>query len=281
MLVLLAFLAFTYFICSLQLSGIITIHIPHNMLGKMIVKLIRHVRHLNFSKKSCKLFFTLFGHAKYPFFVILSGFLFERKYIVDLTAIVAYMGYYFPIWSGFRCSNNNGFIGVICTGFILDYITGIGMLLSYFISARSFGYTSVAVVSAMMVGMIKTIVHIVVFDNTDYFEAAFFMLFGMLAICKNRRMLKHICGATVKQDIKFYKSVCKFFSKKNDAKRNAYKTEKKLVEKKNTDEQKVKKSARYRNYKKIYKNNLKFIEDDRIYEKPYRNHLSFKNVANK
>ena len=83
------------------------------------------------------------------------------------------------------------------------------------------------------------------------------------------------------QDIKFYKSVCKFFSKKNDAKRNAYKTEKKLVEKKNTDEQKVKKSARYRNYKKIYKNNLKFIEDDRIYEKPYRNHLSFKNVANK
>ena len=44
-----------------------------------------------------------------------------------------------------------------------------------------------------MIGMIKTVMHIFLFGNTDYIEVVFFVGFGALAISKNKKILLYIC----------------------------------------------------------------------------------------
>lgn len=261
MFVLSVFFSLTYFICSLQIAKLADWKIPHNAIGKFSIKIIRLFRNF-YPYFSFKLIFTVIDCIKCPIFVVFSAIMFNEKYITDLTAVVAYMAHYFPIWSGFRNDNRN-FIGIIFTGFLLDPITGLSMIFAYLISARSFGHTTIAITSAMLVGMVKTFVHIVFFDNNDYIEAVYFIFFGSLAIYKNRRMLRYLCEKTVKSDIEFYRK------KKSKPVSNVKKIN---IEKKKTkinfDEQKksFKHGILYRNYKKFYKANHKFLESDNRYE---------------
>ena len=256
------FLSLTYFICSLQIRHITDWKIPHNIFGKISIKIIRVFRNF-YSHFSFKLIFTVIDYIKCPFFVIVSAIMFNDKYMTDLTAIVAYLAHYFPIWSGFRNDNRN-FIGVIFTGFLLNPITGISMIFAYLVSARSFGYTSIAITSSMLVGIIKTVVHVVFFDNNDFVEAIYFIFFGVLAIYKNRRILIYICEKTVKKDVKFYKNektiiankVNKIINSGKQKIKNEFEKQKKFFKHGNA----------YRNYKKFYKNNKKFLDNDMRYE---------------
>ena len=264
MLSFLVFWSLTYFICSLNLKDISNTRIPHNIIGRYSIEIIKLLRNF-YQKFSFKLFFEVLDYVKCPMFVVISAILFNKKIITDTTAIVSYLAHYFPIWSGFRNDNKN-FIGVIFTGFILDPITGISMIFAYLLSARSFGYTSVAITSSMLVGIIKTFIHIVFFDNNDYVEALFFIFFGILAIYKNHRVLIHIFGKSVKRDIKLYQIYNKNTTNTNIRQNLNYKNDKK---KQNVEifKKKTKKSNSYKNYKKFYTNNRKFAEDDKIYEK--------------
>ncbi len=260
MLLLSSFFLLTYIICSFQIKNAVKTKIPHNSIGKYSIKVIKFFRRF-YPKFSFKLFFDVADFLKCPLFVLLSAILFNNKSITDATAIVSYVAHYFPIWSGFHNSSRN-FIGIIFTGFILDPITGISMIFAYLLSARSFGYTSVATTSSMMVGMIKTVVHIAFFNSTDYVEAIFFIFFGVLAIYRNKRILLYICEKSVKKDIKFYRfsannKKTKTFEKNNFKQEDGEKKYKKIF----------KKNFFYRNYKKYYKNNQKLIEKDRRYER--------------
>lgn len=262
MFILSIFFSLTYFICSLQLKNVMNLKIPHNFIGKMLIRTIRFVRNF-YPKFSFKLFFDVLDYVKCPIFVIASAIIFDKKQVTDLTAVISYMAHYFPIWSGFRNDNKN-FIGIILTGFILDPITGISMIFAYLVSARGFGYTSVSITSSMMVGMIKTVVHIVFFDNTDYIEAFFFIFFGSLAIYKNRKVLLYICEKSVKKDIKLFK-----YKKMNETKKTFETTDRDVQKmKKNTDKcdkKTNKKGFLYRNYKKFYISNQKFTDEERRY----------------
>ena len=255
------FFLLTYLVCSIQMKHAINLKIPHNLAGKAFIKVIRFFRNF-YPKFSFKLFFKVLDYAKCPMFVILSALLFNNKYLTDLTAIVSYTAHYFPIWSGFN-NNSRNFIGIILTGFILDPITGVSMLFAYLLSAYGFGYTSVATTSSMMVGMIKTLIHITFFDSNDYVEAVFFIFFGVLAIYRNKRALMYICEKSVKKDIKFYK----FGEKKISTKLSNNKLNSKKAVTNKYKKTSKKKSDVYRNYKKFYKNNQKFAEKDRRYEK--------------
>ena len=262
MFVLPIFFSFVYLCCSFHVSDLLHLKIPHNFLGKATIKVIRFFRKF-YPKFSFKLLFNTIDYTKCVFFVIIAAMVFDKKQIVDLTAIVAYTAHYFPIWSGFRNDNKN-FISIIFTGFLLDPITGVSMLLAYLVSAHTFGYTSIAITSAMMAGIVKTVVHVVFFDNTDYIEALFFISFGVLAIYKNRKILIYICEKSAKKDIKFYK-LDKIKTYINTFKKDV-KDKKQTIKFK---AEKYKKFAKngdlYRNYKKFYTSNKKFEEKDRRY----------------
>lgn len=265
MLTLLSFWSLSYFVCSLQFREATKLKIPHNLVGKLLIKIVKAIKHF-YPKFSFQLLFNVLDYTKCPIFVIASAFLFSKKYIIDLTAIISYLSHYFPIWYGFKNENKN-FISIIFTGFLLDPLTGISMIFAFLLSARSLGYTSIAITSSMLVGIIKTTVHILFFNNKDYIEAAFFIFFGVLAIYKNRKILKYICEKSVKKDLNFFK-------KNND--NNIHKnTNNKLVktptknkeqnEKKTKKYKQNKKNIFFRNYKKFYNNNKHFAKEDKRY----------------
>ena len=194
----------------------------------------------------------ILDNLKCLFFVCLGAFLFNNKYITDITAIVAHLSSNFPIWHKFKSDNKN-FISVIITGFVLDEITGISMLFAFLIGAKKSGYTSVAITSAMLAGIFKTAIHIFMFNNNDYVEAVFFIFFGCLAISRNKKTLIYICEKAVPEDFKFYKK------KKKEEKKETHNGKKHHEVK---CEKKEKKDAYPNKYKKFYKNNKKYEKID-------------------
>lgn len=260
MFLLMTFWFITSLICAINFKDIAELKIPHNVFGKILIKVIKFNK-IFYKKFSSTTFFTIIDYIKCPFFVLLSALIFQKTYITDLTAILSYFSHYFPIWHFFK-SNTKNFISVIFTGFILDPITGLSMVITFLFSAKSFGYSSVATTSAMIVGMIKTIVHILFFKNKDYIEALFFIFFGCLAIYRNRKAIRCICEKSVKKDINIFKKL----EKTNVCnKNNAMKGTIKIVKNIDKYSKKVKKSKIYKNYKKFYKNYKKFEEKDRKY----------------
>jgi len=258
MLTLLSFWSFAYFFCSIQFKYATKLKIPHNMFGKTLIKFIKIIKHF-YPKFSFQLLFNIIDYIKCPVFVIISALLFNQKYIVDLTAIISYLSHYFPIWYGFKNENKN-FISIIFTGFILDPLTGISMVFAFLLSARKLGYTSISITSAMLVGIIKTTVHIVFLDNKDYIEAVFFIFFGSLAIYKNRKVLKYICEKSVKKDLDFFKT--KYINNKNS---KTVKTSQINNTSAKQPQKQNKKKIFFRNYKKFYNVNKNFAKEERRY----------------
>ena len=262
MFLLFSFWSITYLICSFHFKDAINLKIPHNSIGKFSIKVIKFFKRF-YSKFSFQMLFYAIDFLKCPLFVLLSAIFFFFFYIVDCTAIISYLGHYFPLWHGFRSDNKN-FISIIFTGFILDPITGIAMIFAFLLSARSFGYFSLSITSAMLVGMVKTVIHIMFFNNHEYMECLYFLFFGCLSIYKNRKTLLHICEKSTKQDISFYKKPQKSsLSKKS--KEIVNNSAIKIATKADKYYNKIQKSNLYKNYKKFYHNNQKFEENDRKY----------------
>ncbi len=206
------------------------------------------------------LMFKIIDNTKCLMWICISALVFNNKYITDITAIVAHLSNSFPIFNKFKSESKN-FISIIITGFVLDKITGISMLVAFFIGAKKSGYTSVAITSAMFVGIVKTLLHIFLFDNNDYVQALFFIFFGCLAISKNKRTIIYICEKAVPEDFWFYRK-----KKKEDEKSKKEKVEKK-EEKKDEQQAKKKKKDCSDKYKKVYKNNKKYEKTDKKFER--------------
>ena len=189
---LITFLALTYLLCSLQFSKIVCFLGEYHTKNKIMKTIIAEIQKLNNKKSSLKTFGNILDITKCLIATLLSAYFFENKYIMDTTAVVAHLGHHFPLWNKFKNESKN-FINLILTGFVLDPITGVSMLIAFGFAAFKSSYTSVAITSATMIGMIKTVMHIFLFGNTDYIEVVFFVGFGALAISKNKKILLYIC----------------------------------------------------------------------------------------
>ena len=189
---LITFLVLTYLLCSLQFSKIVCFLGEYHTKNKIMKTIIAEIQKLNNKKSSLKTFGNILDITKCLIATLLSAYFFENKYIMDTTAVVAHLGHHFPLWNKFKNESKN-FINLILTGFVLDPITGVSMLIAFGFAAFKSSYTSVAITSATMIGMIKTVMHIFLFGNTDYIEVVFFVGFGALAISKNKKILLYIC----------------------------------------------------------------------------------------
>lgn len=188
----------TYLLCSLQFSKIVCFLGEYHTKNKIIKTIITKIQKLNNKKSSLKTFGSILDITKCLIATLLSAYFFENKYIMDTTAVVAHLGHHFPLWNKFKNESKN-FINLILTGFVLDPITGVSMLIAFGFAAIKSSYTSVAITSATMIGMIKTVMHIFLFGNTDYIEVVFFVGFGALAISKNKKVLLYICTRIAKK----------------------------------------------------------------------------------
>ena len=189
---LITFLALTYLLCSLQFSKIVCFLGEYHAKNKIIERIISKIQKINNKKSFLKTFGNILDITKCLIATLFSAYFFENKYIMDTTAVVAHLGHHFPMWHKFKNESKN-FINLILTGFVLDPITGVSMLIAFGFAALKSSYTSVAITSATMIGMIKTVMHIFLFGNTDYIEVVFFVGFGTLAISKNKKILLYIC----------------------------------------------------------------------------------------
>ncbi len=195
---LITFMVLTYLLCSLQFSKIVCFLGEYHTKNKIIKTIITKIQKLNNKKSSLKTFGNILDITKCLIATLLSAYFFENKYIMDTTAVVAHLGHHFPLWNKFKNESKN-FINLILTGFVLDPITGVSMLIAFGFAAFKSSYTSVAITSATMIGMIKTVMHIFLFGNTDYIEVVFFVGFGALAISKNKKVLLYICTRIAKK----------------------------------------------------------------------------------
>ena len=189
---LMIFMSLTYLLCSFQFSKIVCCLGEYHAKNKMMKEIIAKIQKINNKKSSLKTFGNILDVTKCLIATLLSAYFFENKYIMDTTAVVAHLGHHFPLWNKFKNESKN-FINLILTGFVLDPITGVSMLIAFGFAAFKSSYTSVAITSATMIGMIKTVMHIFLFGNTDYIEVVFFVGFGALAISKNKKILLYIC----------------------------------------------------------------------------------------
>lgn len=189
---LITFMVLTYLLCSLQFSTIVCFLGKYRAKNEIMKKIIAKIQKINNKKSFLKTFGNILDITKCLIATLLSAYFFENKYIMDMTAVVAHLGHHFPLWNKFKNESKN-FINLILTGFVLDPITGVSMLIAFGFAALKSSYTSVAITSATMIGMIKTVMHIFLFGNTDYIEVLFFVGFGALAISKNKKILLYIC----------------------------------------------------------------------------------------
>ena len=189
---LITFMVLTYLLCSFQFSKIVCFLGEYRTKNKFIKEVIVRIQKINNKKSFLKTFGNILDITKCLIATLLSAYFFENKYIMDTTAVIAHLGHHFPLWNKFKNESKN-FINLILTGFVLDPITGVSMLIAFGFAALKSSYTSVAITSATMIGMIKTVMHIFLFGNTDYIEVVFFVGFGILAISKNKKILLYIC----------------------------------------------------------------------------------------
>ena len=189
------FLLITYLFCSFQFLEFFVKQKKHCVyIEKLINNTIKLIKKININP-SVEDICVVFDGLKCCVFVIISAYLFHSKNIMDITAIVAYLGHRFPIYYKFKNESKN-FISMILVGFILDPITGISMIVAFILSSRICEYTSVATISAMLAGIVKTLIHFSFFENNYYFENLFFIFFSILAISKNKRAMLYVIAKT-------------------------------------------------------------------------------------
>ena len=258
------FLIIAYLLSSIQFKQIMPKYYDKIQMSK------KYNKHLSFYVKKIKnkITFentgTVLDGIKCVFFVLLSSFIFDKKNIVDITAIVAHLGHSFPIWYKFRNKSKN-FINVILTGFVLDPITGISMIVGFLFAAYKSKYSSVAITSAMLVGIIKTFVHLLFFSKNNYFDVLFFIMFGIIAISRNKNTLLYICEKSIDNDIFSVKKKSKKNEKSKNLKIKDLKKNKSIKKNITTKITNIK-GKFYRNYKNFYNNNFLYEKENRNYK---------------
>ena len=196
---LILFLSITYLCCSFQFVEFFIKNKKHSKLCEnTISKIVKFAKKIKFNPSVEDICF-IFDCFKCCVFVILSAYVFHNKNIMDITAIIAYLGHRFPIYYKFKNDSKN-FISLIFVGFILDPITGVSMIIAFIFASRICEYTSVATISAMIAGIVKTLIHFSFFENNDYLENLFFLFFAILAISKNKRALIYVISKTSFQE---------------------------------------------------------------------------------
>lgn len=186
------FLLLTYLICSVQFKELVKYKNYNNIGVKIVTAIVNKIK-IEHPKFSFVYTLSIIDHIKCPLFVACSAFLFHEKYIIDITAIVSHTAHYLPMVS--NCKNNSkNFVSLMLTSFILNPITGISMFVSFFIVANNKGHFATAITSAVIVGILKTLINISFLGNKDYIEMLFVVAFGMLAIYRNKRTLIYICA---------------------------------------------------------------------------------------
>ena len=230
------YLVLCYLCCSFQFEGTLK-HKNNSKTNKNILYILENIRIKTKNSVSLKTIGGVLDCLKCMFFIILADCIFGKKTLIDLTAIVAFLGHYYPFF-GFRKNNSKNFIAIMLSGILLDPITGASILAAFVFALKCFKYKSIATLSSSVVSMIKTIVHICIFSNHDYVEAIYFIGFGTLAIYRNRLTFCYLCSKLTKH---------------NRKKDNAYNNDK--IDKKNKLKYSERVSVSNRKYKE---NNSKF-----------------------
>ena len=186
-----------YVICSFQCMAIIN-HIckitPNGRVSKIITSCEINT-HYHISKKRIG---ELFDFIKCLCFVIISSTALNNKNITAFTSIIALAGNYFPFF-GLKSNRSKNFIGFILIGAFLDIITSISMLFAYFVSIHYGKHKSIATASAMCVGIAKTIIHIALVTHVNYLETIYFIFYGILGICRNKKTLSYMYNYTMEK----------------------------------------------------------------------------------
>ncbi len=185
------FLCITYFGSSYQFVN--TMRRTKNKKIKNRITLLNNKlqKYVKYNLSSKKIGYFL-DSIKCLFFVISSIIIFGNKTLTDLVAIASLAGNYFPLF-GIRKNQSKNFLSVIIVGLFLDAFTGISMVFAFALTLKYGHHKSIAITSAMFMGIMKSIVHISIFSNKDYIEALYFIIFGILAIYCNKKTLLYIC----------------------------------------------------------------------------------------
>ena len=192
------YLVLCYLCCSFQFEG--TLRQRNNSkINKKILYILEKIKIKTKNSVSLKTIGGVLDCLKCMFFIVLADCIFGKKNLIDLTAIIVLLAHYYPFF-GFRKNNSKNFIAIMLSGILLDPITGASMLVAFVFALKCFKYKSIATLSSAFVSIIKTIVHICVFSNHDYFEAVYFIGFGILAIYRNRLTFCYLCSKLTKHN---------------------------------------------------------------------------------
>lgn len=283
------FLTISYFFSSIQFLQLSSYRMPHNIFGKAIIKNIHFIKH-KYPNFSIQTILYVLDNFKSPFFTALSWFFFYDKTITTLTAILTQTASYYSIYYGF-IGQRIHFVSFLIAGFVVNPITGIFMIIAFVLAKKKIGYKSIAILSAVITGMIKTLTSVVILKNTNYLEFFFFTSFGLCIIYNNKKILLYICSKNLPQhqNIKRNNPACNtqilknntwisnkigFFRKKQNSNHSSSFVVKQQVNtqtKQNSNNKRLKNnSAKYKkkffkNFKKFLKNNPQSVEEDDKY----------------
>lgn len=192
-----AYLLLTYLLCSLQCVSFIKNICKtrqNNGFAKTIISLETYTQY-RISQKNIGEFLDC---IKCAMFVIIANIIFDNKNITALTSIVALAGNYFPFFC-IKKNQSKNFLCIIIIGTFLDIITSGSMLFAYCISIHYNKHKSIAMASAMFVGIVKTIIHLAIISHPNYVVATYFIVYGLLGIKRNKKTFVHMYNYMVEK----------------------------------------------------------------------------------
>ena len=191
------YLLITYLLCSLQcvpfIKNICKTN-PNNGFVQTIISLETYTKY-RISQKSVGEFLDC---IKCAMFVIIASIIFDNKNITALTSIVALAGNYFPFFC-IKKNQSKNFLCIIIIGTFLDIITSGSILFAYCISIHYTKHKSIAMASAMFVGIVKTIIHLAIISHPNYVVATYFIVYGLLGIKRNKKTFVHMYNYMVEK----------------------------------------------------------------------------------
>ena len=182
------FLTLSYLFSSIQFLQLVNCKTHHRVFNDTL-----HFIKKKYPKFSIQSIFMALDNCKSPFFTVLSWIFFYDKTITTLTAILTQTASYYSIYYGF-IGQRIHFISFLIAGLVVNPVTGISMVIAFFLAKKKTGYKSIATLSAVIVGMIKTLTSVVILKNTNYLEFFFFTSFGLCIIYNNKKVLLYICS---------------------------------------------------------------------------------------
>ena len=192
-----AYLLLTYLLCSLQCVPFIK-NICKTRQNNGFVKTILSLETETQYRVSQKKIGEFLDCVKCAIFVIIASIIFDTKNITALTSIVALAGNYFPFFC-IKKNQSKNFLCAMIIGAFLDVITSASMLFVYCIGIHYNKHKSIAMTSAMFVGIVKTIVHITIATNTNYIIAIYFIMYCLLGIKRNKKTFVYMYNYMVEK----------------------------------------------------------------------------------